>query len=282
MRLVRLSWLGRLSWLALAALSLASLRADEAAPDPAKLKTEGYLSDFAHVVDSPNRNAIAQFCGSFERATGVQIALVTLPTLGDQPIEDFSSKLFHNWGIGQKGSSEGVMLLLVINDRKSRIEVGYGLEQYLPDGLVGQILRGMRPQLQGSDYGGALLKAAQAMGGVISKGKGVELKDAGAQYPDTGVRGFKQSMPLPFPVLFLIIIGGIIILSKIVGAMNRSQGARGGRYRGGGGPGIFWGGGGGFGGFGGGGGDSSGGGGGGGFGGFGGGDSGGGGASSDW
>ena len=274
--------LARFYWLVLTALSFFSLRADENAPDPAKLKPDGYLSDFAHVVDAGNRNSIAEYCASFERATGVQIALVTLPTLADQPIEDFSSKLFHNWGIGQKGSSEGVMLLLVTNDRKSRIEVGYGLEQYLPDGLVGQILRGMRPQLQGSAYGAALLQAAQAMGAVISKGKGVELKDSNPGYPDTGARGFKQSMPIPFPLLLLIIIGGILILSKIVGAMNRSQSAGGGRYgRGGGGPNIFWGGGGGFGGFGGGGG-GGGGSSGGGFGGFGGGDSGGGGSSSDW
>lgn len=273
----------RFLWLLILVLSAFPLRAQGSAPDPAKLKAEGYLSDFAHAVDTPNRNAIAQYCGQFERATGVQIALVTLPALGDQPIEDFSSKLFHNWGIGQKGSSEGVMLLLVINDRKSRVEVGYGLEQYLTDGMVGQILRGMRPQLQAQDYGGALLKAAQTMGAAISKGKGVELKDgAPASYPDTGARGFKQSMPIPFPLLLLIIIVGSIILSKIVGAMNRSQNARGGRY-GGGGPNIFWGGGGGFGGFGGGGGGRGGGGdSGGGFGGFGGGDSGGGGASSDW
>ena len=150
----------RFYWLALAVLSCFSLRGEEAAADPAKLKPEGYLSDFAHVVDTQNRSSIVQYCGNFERATGVQIALVTLPTLGDQAIEDFSAKLFHNWGIGQKGSSEGVMLLLVINDRKSRVEVGYGLEQYLPDGMVGLVLRGMRPQLQTRDYGGGLLKAA--------------------------------------------------------------------------------------------------------------------------
>ena len=266
----------RLHWLALGVIGALSFGAEGDAPDPGKLKPEGYLSDFAHVVDTSNRNAIIQYCGQFERATGVQISLVTLPTLGNEVIEDWSQKLFHNWGIGQKGSSEGVMLVLVVNDKKSRIEVGYGLEQYLPDGLVGGILRGMRPQLQARDYGGALLQAAQGMGAAISKGKGVELAD---QSPARGPvsRGFKQSVPIPFPLLLFLIIAAVGVLSKIVGAMNRRAG--GGR---GGGPNIFWGGGGGFGGFGGGGGHSSGGDSGGGFGGFGGGDSGGGGASSDW
>ena len=272
----------RLHWVALCVLSAVTLRAEGEPPDPAKLKTEGYLSDFAHVVDTPGRNEIVQYCGQFERATGVQIALVTIPTLGNEVIEDWSAKLFHNWGIGQKGSSEGVMLVLVINDKKSRIEVGYGLEQHLPDGLVGGILRQMRPQLQAANYGGALLQAAQQMGAAISKGKGVELADRSSSGPAyTGSRrGFQQSMPIPFPLLLLLIIGGAIILSKIVGAMNRRAGGSRGGYRGGG-PGIFWGGGGGFGGFGGGGG-GGGGSSGGGFGGFGGGDSGGGGASSDW
>ena len=248
-------------------------------PNPAKLKTEGYVSDFAHVIDSSSRQAIEQYCTNYERATGVQMAIVTIPTLDGEPIEDFSSKLFHNWGVGQKGSSEGVMVLLSIQDKKSRIEVGYGLEQYLNDGKVGGILRSIRPLLQQGNYGGALQQIAQQMGDAISKGKGLDLKDQPAQsYPDTGARGFQESIPIPLPVLLFLLILGAFILIRILSAASRS-GASGRRY-GGGGPNIFWGGGGGggFGGFGGGGGS----GGGGGFGGFGGGDSGGGGASSDW
>lgn len=268
----------RLYWLVCCVLTAFAFGAEGDAPDPAKLKTEGYLSDFAHVVDPANRSAIAQYCGGFQRATGVQIALVTLATLGDQPIEDFSSKLFHNWGIGQKDSSEGVMLVLVVNDRKSRIEVGYGLEQYLPDGLVGMVLRGMRPQLQARDYGAALLQAAQAMGAAVAKGKGVELTEN--PRPVGGSRGFKESMPIPFPLILLGLVLLAWVVSRMVMGSNRA-GSRQGYRRGGGGPGVFWGGGG-FGGFGGGGSGGGGGNSGGGFGGFGGGDSGGGGASSDW
>jgi uncharacterized protein len=276
-------FVSRIYSLAFVVLSALSLRAEGQAPGPAKLKTEGYLSDFAHVVDTPSRNAIVQYCGQFERATGVQIALVTISTLGGDAIEDWSAKLFHNWGVGQKGSSEGVMLVLVINDKKSRIEVGYGLEQYLPDGLVGGILRQMRPQLQVQNYGGALLIGAQQMAAAIAKGKGIELADRPQQVPSYtgGRRGYKPSLPIPFPLLlfgFVALAWGVSRLAQRLS--GRSGSGRG--YRGGGGPGIFWGGGGGFGGFGGGGGGGGGGSSSGGFGGFGGGDSGGGGASSDW
>ena len=69
----------------------------------------------------------------------------------------------------------------------------------------------------------ATIRAAQALGAVVSKGRGVELKDSTASRP-VSTRGFQESMPIPFPVLLLIIIVGIVILSKIVGAMNRSSG----------------------------------------------------------
>ena len=184
--------------LAFSALSALSLRAEGEALDPVKLKPEGYLSDFAHAVDTSSRNAITQYCSQFEQATGVQIALVTIPTLGDQPIEDWSNKLFHTWGVGQKGSSQGVMLLLVTKDKKSRIEVGYGLEEYLPDGLVGGILRSLRPQLQTQSYGEALLAAARQMGAAIAKGKGIELADRnpGTQYPARVQHGLPQCAEL--------------------------------------------------------------------------------------
>ena len=253
-------------------------------PNIAKLKPQGYVSDFANVIDGGSRAQIEQYGTAFERATGVQMAIVTISTLDGEPIEDFSAKLFHTWGIGQKGSSEGVMFLLAIQDKKSRIEVGYGLEQYLNDAKVGAMLRTIRPLLGASNYGGAALQIAQLMGDEISKGKKVELKDdVGKAYPVGGGGGFQESVPLPLPVILFLVILAVFILMRFLSSSRNSAGSRYGQRGGGGGRGVFWGGGG-FGGGGGsgwgGGGDS--GGGGGGFGGFGGGDSGGGGASGDW
>jgi len=234
------------------------------------LKPEGYVSDFGHVIDAQSKAALEQYCGRVEQATGAQMALVTILSLEDEPIEDVSNTIFRAWGVGQKGKNEGIMLLLVINDRRDRLEVGYGLEPILPDGFDGSILREMRPALRSGQYGEAMMAAAQMIGSTIAKSKNVSLD---AQLPRRARPSPGDSIPWP------ALLGGLFLLFWLLRA-----GSRGGRGGGGG----FWTGlilanllrgGGGFGG-------SSGGGfgsgGGGGFGGFGGGDSGGGGASSGW
>jgi uncharacterized protein len=236
--------------------------------DPNSLQPQGYVSDFAHVLDAQSRAQLEDYCGRVEQATGgVEMAMVTIDTLEGEPIEDFANTLFRKWGVGKKGKDEGIMLLLVIKDHRDRIEVGYGLEPILPDGFVGGILRSVRPQLRQGAYGAAMFTAAEQMGTRIAAAKGVSL--------DFSLRPIARDVParpgLPLPA---IIIGIIILLLLLRGGgggffTGLLLGNLLGRGRGGGG----WGGGG-FGGY-----DS---GAGGGFGGFGGGDSGGGGASSGW
>ena len=99
---------------------------------------KGYVSDFAGVVDPASRSRLEAYCAGVEQATGAQMALVTIPSLEGEPIEDVANTIFRAWGVGQKGKNEGIMLLLAIGDRRSRLEVGYGLEPILPDGLAGR------------------------------------------------------------------------------------------------------------------------------------------------
>lgn len=250
------------------------------AADFAALKPEGYLSDFARVVNPQQKQAIEAYCKSVEDATGVQIALVTLPSLEREPIEDVANLLFRKWGIGQKGKDNGILLLLALGERRSRVEVGYGLEPIIPDGYAGSVLREMRPALAQGDYGTALTLAAESIGTRVAQAMNKQLAPAG---PLRQSRRPAREPDIPWlPILFMV-VAGLALLSKI----GRGGPPRGPRMRGGGGDvltgmllgnmlGGGWGGhrssGGGFGGY-----D-----GGGGFGGFGGGDSGGGGASSDW
>ena len=242
------------------------------AVDWTTLKPQGYVSDFAGVIGGANRQQLENYCGVVERSTGAQVALVTIPSLRGEPIEDVANTIFRAWGVGQKGKNEGILLLLAIQDRRSRLEVGYGLEPILPDGLSGSILREMRPALRQQQYGEAMLAAASTIGTDIAEAKHVTLN---ARIERHIRRSPVDSIPW-FPI-----IGGLFV---ILWLMTRGN-PRG--YGGGGGggflPGLIlgsmmgrssWGsrGSGGFGGY-----DS-----GDGFGGFGGGDSGGGGASSDW
>jgi uncharacterized protein len=236
------------------------------------LKPQGYVSDFANAIDADSKARIEAYAAEVEQATGAQMAFVTISSLEGEPIDDVANTIFRAWGVGQKGKNEGVLLLLVINDRRDRLEVGYGLEPILPDGFDGSILREMRPALRQKDYGDAMMAAAQTIGSTIAAAKNVQLQ---SQLPRRAHPHPMDSIPWP------LIIGAL----ALIGLLMRAGGPRG--YGGGGGggflPGLLigsllnrgsWGsnGGGGFGGS-----DS-----GDGFGGFGGGDSGGGGASSDW
>ena len=253
--------------------------------DTTKLQPHGYVNDFAHALDARGAQQLEAYCANLEQATGVQMAIVLVDSLEDEPSTDVGNRLFRQWGIGKKGKDDGILLMLAVKDHKQDVEVGYGLEGTISDVYAGTVLRGIRPILRQGNYAGALLAAAQQFGSRIADEKGVAL-DSGTPRPlqrqaPQGRGGFN-----PFP---LIIIGFVLfaIIKRLFGG-----GGRGGYGGGsGGGTGFLTGmilgnllgggrrggwGGGGFGGF------DGGGGGGGGFGGFGGGSSGGGGASSDW
>jgi uncharacterized protein len=224
-------------------------------------KPTGYVSDLAHVVPPNDKEDLEAFCTKVEQQLGVQFALVMIDSIGDQPIRDFALDLARKWGVGDRKSNQGVLLLLVIKDRRNDIETGRGIEPYLTDGFAGSTLRSMRPELRAGEYGAALLRAARTMAAQIAQGKGIAFSE-NIPEPEREPRRVGNPSGIPGPLLIL----GIFLLLWLL--------SRGGRRGGGGGRGgNDWGRGGGFGG---------GSGGSGGFGGFGGGDFGGGGASSNW
>ena len=236
--------------------------------DLKSLKPQGYVSDFAHVIDPQSRAELEAYCGQLERSTGVQMAFVTLPSLDGEPIEDVSNTLFRQWGIGKKGKDEGIMLLLAVQDHRNRIEAGYGLEPILPDGFDGSILRGIAPLLKQGAYGQAMISAAAQMSATIDRAKNVA-PEAAPRVRDRTVSTRSHGLPLPVIIIGIVVLlllfrgggsGGGLLTGLILGNLL-GRGGRGGDWGGGG-----------FGGDGGGGG----------FGGFGGGDSGGGGASGSW
>jgi uncharacterized protein len=256
---------------------LLCLIAPALAVDWKALKPQGYVSDFAGVVDAQSKAALESYAAAVKQATGAELAFVTVKSVEGEPIEDVANDLFHAWGIGRKGEDDGAMVLLAVADRKSRLEVGGGLGGAVPDGMAGLLLDDMRPALRQQQYGPALLAAAERLGSTIARSKGVTIPPPAlrTQVP----RSTRDSIPWPlilFGVFILFLVmrrgggghygggsGGFwtgLLLSQLLNSQSRGGGGRDG---------------GGFGGF-----DS--GGSGGGFGGFGGGDSGGGGASSDW
>ncbi len=148
-----------------------------AAADFGALKPQGYVNDYAGVLRREAVEELNEACARVEKATGVQMALVVLPSLEGEPVEDVANLLFRKWGVGQKQNNEGLLLLVAVRDRRTRLEVGYGLEPAIPDGYAGWLLREMRPALRAGDYRGALLAAVDALGARIAEAKGVKLTE---------------------------------------------------------------------------------------------------------
>lgn len=235
-----------------------------------------YVSDYAHVMSQPVVYQLDRLCGEVDHEAHAQIAVVTVNTTNDEPIEQYAVELEDAWKVGPKNSDRGVIVLLAVNDRKRWIATGYGLEGILPDGKVGEIGRQMVPMLRANDFDGATTLAVDEISQIIAQDAGVKLQPltrwgASQRQPHASTGQIIGGIIfLILVVIFLIWAGGSGLLGFLLGMFFSG----GGPWRGGGGG---WGGGGGD--FGGGGGD---GGSGSGFGGFGGGSAGGGGAGGSW
>jgi uncharacterized protein len=105
-------------------------------PNPPKLVT-----DVANVLSTEQRQILEQKLVALDDSTSNQIAIVLIPTLDGYGVEEYANKLFRDWGIGSKGTNNGVLILAAIDDRKVWIEVGYGLEGAIPDIVASDIYR---------------------------------------------------------------------------------------------------------------------------------------------
>lgn len=128
------------------------------------VRIEHAVNDYANVLSPSDENELSRLVAVHRDATGVQIALLTVSTTDDEPIDDFSHRVASAWGGGQHGRDNGVLVTLAINDHRSRIEVGRGLEASLTDGTARQLLDEVRPALRGGDYLGAF---RSIVGGIV-------------------------------------------------------------------------------------------------------------------
>ena len=143
----------------LLALGLALILQD--APIPA---LTGRVVDTAGILSSIEESDLTRRLELIENETSVQIVIATIPSLQGEPIEDFSLRLAEAWKIGQVDLDNGVIVVVVPDERRIRIEVGYGLEAVIPDGLAGRIIRDrMAPAFRDEDYYGGLVSAVEGL-----------------------------------------------------------------------------------------------------------------------
>jgi uncharacterized protein len=141
-------------------------------------KPAGYVNDYAGVLSASTVSQLTALCTEINNKANAQIFVVTIKSTGDTPIEDYSIALATKWGVGPKASSSGVLILYAIDDRKSRVEVGYGLEGILNDGKVGTIMREAVPNMRAGDYSGAIMLVTRRVADVIAQDRGVTLTGA--------------------------------------------------------------------------------------------------------
>jgi len=182
----------------------------------------GHLNDLAKVLDPASADSIESLAVELQEKTGSELAVVTTPDLGGEEIEAVATDLFSRWGIGRKGENDGVLILLAVQERRVRIEPGYGLEGVLPDGRCGGIIRRvMGPDLSANRFGTGLLRGAQAVSAAIAQEKGVRLTGAGGVEPPP-IEG-AEHIGLPGLALLLVILFFFLVLGSAFGRATRGR-----------------------------------------------------------
>ncbi|HKX18789.1 MAG TPA: TPM domain-containing protein, partial [bacterium] len=135
---------------------------------PAFPAPQGYVSDFARVLDAGARASLDARLAAYDRATTNQIAIALFPNLSGVPINDFAVRLEEAWKVGRRGRDNGLLLLVALKEREVRIEVGYGLEAKVTDADAGRIIRDdIAPAFREGRYAGGLNAAVDALTGLI-------------------------------------------------------------------------------------------------------------------
>ncbi len=149
---------------------------------------KGRVNDYAALLPSARAQVLEQRLEQFESQTGHQIAVLTIPSLQGDALESFSIRVAENWKIGKKKFDNGAILLIAQNDRKLRIEVGYGLEGVLPDAIANRIIQEIVvPRFRANDFTGGVEAGVEAIMKVTSGEPLPRRSPSQPQIPDLGL-----------------------------------------------------------------------------------------------
>ena len=168
--------------------------------------------DEAGVLSQSEINALTAQIDAYEAATKGQMAVLLIKSLHGDPIEEFSLAVAEKWKIGRRGEDDGVLLLLAIDDRESRLEIGYGLEGVINDARAGDILRGMSQWLKVDFYAQAISYAVASVSAFVRHENAPEAKSIDSL--KLGERKGYQPPPRdPEYTWFLVFVLGILTIA---------------------------------------------------------------------
>ncbi len=185
----------------------------------------GRVVDSAGMIDGPSKEHLEQMLRAHEELTTEQVVVVTLPDLQGSTIEDYGYQLGRHWGIGQKGKDNGALLVVARDERKVRIEVGYGLEDRLTDAqssvIINQIIT---PAFRQGDFVGGVTKGTEAMVQVLG---GDPLAEPAVGATGSAAASENEGVDWKVTLLFLVLFVVISYISARSGR-GRSIGSGGG------------------------------------------------------
>lgn len=187
------------------------------------LNATDYVNDFAGVLTAEQKQELSNELGNLEKSTGDQVAVAIVKKMEDESgrsdyIEHFAVKLYEKWGMGKKGSDQnsdkGALFLVSIEDRQMRIEVGYGLEPTLTDGITKNILdNDVRPKFKNSDYFGGVKTGVDDIASVLNGGT---LPESANNSLDTGNTDW-------FSIIVFLLVFGVNIFGWLFAIMARTK-----------------------------------------------------------
>ena len=187
----------------------AGLEAAEIPPKP-QAGTNIYVQDYADVISPKSEQILYSLGRELDAKTTAQVAVLTVPTLDGEPIESYALNVLRSWGIGSRDKNNGVLIVVATNDRQSRIEVGFGLEGALPDGLTGRIQdQTMLPYFRQGQYDKGIVNGYAATAATVANEYNVKLEGVSYNPPAQ-----KQQDSLPFWAELLL--GAAVVLLLIV------------------------------------------------------------------
>ena len=169
---------------------------------------KGRVNDYANVISKNDEKELTEYLASLDEQTGIQIAVLTIPSLKGEDIAAFGVKVAENWKLGQAGEDNGALLLVAMDERELRIEVGYGLEGLLTDAKCGLIIRNVIiPEFKDGDYSGGIKKGVMNIAGIACGDNEIVDKKVLNEEEESSGAGFV------FMIIWMIFIF-VIITSK--------------------------------------------------------------------
>lgn len=176
------------------------------------------VMDEAGILSSTEKSEVTSYLESLEDTTGIQIAVLTIPSLEDEDLESYGIKVAQAWKLGDREKDNGALLLIAYAEHKVRIEAGYGLEGRLTDAKCGLIIRNViTPKFRSGKYGEGIIEGVKNMGGIASDNAQLVAKSVAA-----GTSGESDNDSLA--AFFFGIVFFIVWLMVIPGLTRRRHG----------------------------------------------------------